>query len=234
MSTRWIAVADGAALRSAARDRIVEAASRALASRGIFIICLSGGNTPRDVYRMLREVSTDWPRWHVYFGDERCLPSDDPARNSRMAAEALLDHVAIPRSQVHVIPAERGAAQAALDYAQVLEGVGDFDLALLGLGEDGHTASLFPGHDRGAAPGSADVLAVTGAPKPPPDRVTLSAARLSRAREVVFLVEGEGKRGAIARWRNRDDIPARAVNPPGGVDVLVESTLVDDDNSGSP
>jgi 6-phosphogluconolactonase len=107
--------------------------------------------------------------------------------------------------------------------------VAEFDLVLLGLGEDGHTASLFPGHDWGVRSDAPDVIAVFDAPKPPPQRVSLSAARLSRAREVLFLVEGIAKRDAVARWRMGANIPARSIRPRAGVDVLVESRLLDAD-----
>jgi 6-phosphogluconolactonase len=225
-SVRWIGVADAAALRQVAYRRILDAAARAIERRGRFLIVLAGGNTPRGVYRMLRAADNDWPLWQVYFGDERCLPADDAERNSRMAADAWLDHVPIPLDQVHAIPAELGASAAALACAETLRGVGDFDLVLLGLGEDGHTASLFPGRDWGVAASAPDALAVFDAPKPPPQRVSLSAARLSRTRAVVFLVEGESKRDAVMRWRMGADIPARAIHPEAGVDVLVESTLL--------
>ena len=150
-SMRWIGVADAAALRQVAYRRILDAAARAIERRGRFLIVLAGGNTPRGIYRMLRTADTDWSRWQVYFGDERCLPADSAERNSRMAADAWLNHVPIPQDQVHAIPAELGASAAALGYAETLRGVGDFDLVLLGLGEDGHTASLFPGRDWGVA-----------------------------------------------------------------------------------
>ena len=138
-----------------------------------------------------------------------------------MAEEAWLDHVAIPASQRAPIPAELGADAAARAYGASLRSVASFDLVLLGLGEDGHTASLFPGHDWGAAPGSPAALAVFDAPKPPPERVSLSAARLSDAREALFLVAGESKRAALAQWRAGAAIPARAIRPAAGVDVLV-------------
>jgi 6-phosphogluconolactonase len=134
--------------------------------------------------------------------------------------------VPIPQDQVHAIPAELGAEASALSYADTLRGVGDFDLVLLGLGEDGHTAGLFPGRDWGVAASAPDALAVFDAPKPPPQRVSLSAARLSRAREVLFLVEGVSKRDAVARWRMGASIPARSIHPHAGVDVLVESQLL--------
>lgn len=175
---------------------------------------------------MLRCVDADWSRWHVYFGDERCLPVDDAERNSAMVATVWLNHVPIPCAQVQVIPAELGASAAALAYAQTLRGVGIFDLVLLGLGEDGHTASLFPGHDWGSAADATDVLAVFDAPKPPRQRISLSARRLSRTCEALFLVAGETKRSAVAQWCVGADIPARAVRPAAGVDVLVESILL--------
>lgn len=223
---RWIGVADTLALRQIAFRRILAAAGRAIERHGKFIIVLAGGNTPREVYQMLRGADADWSRWQVYFGDERCLPMDDIERNSAMAADAWLDHVPIPREQVHAIPAEIGASAAALAYAEALRGVGTFDLVLLGLGEDGHTAGLFPGHDWGIGADAPDALAVFDAPKSPQRRVSLSARRLSRAREVLFLVAGETKRRAVAQWCVGADIPARAVRPEAGVDVLVESMLV--------
>ncbi|MBN8727533.1 MAG: 6-phosphogluconolactonase [Xanthomonadales bacterium] len=224
---RWHPLADAARLPRVAAERILAVAENAITDHDHFHLVLAGGNTPRAAYALLRGADTDWSRWHVWFGDERCLPHDDPGRNSRMAADAWLAEVPIPAGQVHVIPAERGAVRAAADYADALAGVGDFDLVLLGLGEDGHTASLFPGQDWGTATGSPDVLAVSGAPKPPPERVSLSAHRLSRAREVLFLVEGAAKHDAVRRWRSGADLPAAAIRAPGGVDVLVEAALLD-------
>jgi 6-phosphogluconolactonase len=220
---RWLGVADAAELQQTACRRIIEAAERAIKQRGEFVIVLAGGNTPRGMYRLLRAENADWLHWNVYFGDERCLPPDDVERNSKMAADVWLDHVPIPKDRVHPIPAELGATAAALAYADTLRGVGEFDLVLLGLGEDGHTASLFPNQDWGVASDASDVLAVFDAPKPPPQRVSLSAARLSRAREVLFLVMGESKRDAVARWRAGEQVPAAAVRPAAGVDVLIST-----------
>jgi 6-phosphogluconolactonase len=223
---RWHPVADAVALQQAAYRWILDASVRAIAARGRFVIVLSGGNTPRAVYAMLRDADADWSHWGIWFGDERCASPDDPERNSVMARDAWLSHVAIPQDRVHVIAAELGADVAARAYADALRDIGDFDLLLLGLGEDGHTASLFPDHDWGIAPHAPDALAVFDAPKPPPQRVSLSATRLNRAREVLFLVEGESKRDAVRRWRERDDIPARAIRPDVGVDVLIASALL--------
>ena len=220
-SVRWRDVVNVEALQRAALDRILDAAARAIRERGRFRIVLAGGETPRGVYRLLRTANAAWGNWHVYFGDERCVPRQSAERNSRMAGLAWLDHVPVPAAQVHAIPGELGAERAAAAYATELRDVGDFDLVLLGLGDDGHTASLFPGHDWGDAPGAPDVLAVLDAPKPPPQRVSLSAARLSRTHEVLFLVAGEAKSDAVARWRAGERLPAGAIRPAAGVDVLV-------------
>lgn len=225
---RWHALAGSQALQAAAVAWILEAAAAAIGARGRFRLVLAGGETPRGVYQKLRQAHTDWSRWHLYFGDERCLPADDAARNSRMAGAAWLDHVPIPAAQIHLIPGELGARRAALAYASCLERVGDsddFDLVLLGLGDDGHTASLFPGRDWGAAPGAPDTLAVHDAPRAPAERVSLSAARLSRARQVLFLVGGVAKRDALADWRQGRAIPARSIAPAAGVDVLFDAAL---------
>jgi 6-phosphogluconolactonase len=219
-TTRWHTYADAAALDQAATTWILDAARQAIDRCGAFHLVLAGGNTPRRVYQALARAQADWSRWHIWFGDERCLPPAHPERNSRMAAEVWLDHVAIPAAQIHVMPTEVGAGETARLYEKALLGQGDFDLVLLGLGEDAHTASLFPGHDWGTGAAAPAVLAVFDAPKPPPERVSLSARRLSAAHGVLFLVSGEGKRQAVADWRAGHHLPAAAIVPAKGVDVL--------------
>lgn len=223
---RWHPFATVDALVAAARARVIASASEAIELRGRFVIVLSGGNTPRALYRNLRDADTDWSRWNVYYGDERCVAGHDPGRNSVMAAETLLDEVAIPRDQCHAIPGELGAEEAARAYAETIRDVGVFDLVLLGLGEDGHVASLFPHATERRVEGNEDVVAVFDAPKPPPERVSLTAARLSRTRAALFLVSGESKREAVRRWLERAPIPAATIVPEAGVDVLIEAKLV--------
>jgi len=214
-------------LEQAALDLILRAAQLAINDQGAFHIVLAGGSTPRKVYEALRNVQTNWHAWHVYFGDERCLPSDDAERNSHMAGVAWLNHVAIPEAQIHAIPAQRGATIAAERYAQLVNKLEFFDLVLLGLGEDGHTASLFPGHDVGDESDSAATLTILDAPKPPPQRVSLSARRLSSAKQVIFLVTGSGKKQAVSDWRKGIAIPASKITPENGVDIFVETALLD-------
>ncbi len=219
---RWHVYPDAEAVYERAARIIERISEEAIAARGAFHLVLAGGGTPQAVYRRLRDADASWRAWHIYFGDERCLPADHPERNSAMAIEAWLGHVPIPAGQIHVIPAEQGVQAAAQAYARLVQVIDFFDLVLLGLGEDGHTASLFPAHDWHADRNAPAVLPVHDAPKPPSDRVSLSAARLSAARQVMFLVTGETKRAAITQWRTGANIPARAIAPAAGVDVLVE------------
>lgn len=221
---RWHIYPTPDELQARAAAAIAHAAQQAIAARGCFIVVLAGGATPRGVYRRLASETSDWTRWHVYFGDERCRPVGDAERNDRMARDVWLDRVPIPAAQIYAIPAELGAREAARRYLETLRGVDRFDLVLLGLGEDGHVASLFP---RRPTEGP-DVLAVFDAPKPPPERVTLSASRLSRARDVFFIVSGQAKRPAVIAWRQGEPIPARQVSPASGVDVLLDAAAWDD------
>lgn len=222
----WHSFNTTAELEQAATQAILQAALHSISLRGTFHIVLAGGTTPRRIYESLRKADANWAAWHVYFGDERCLPADHVERNSWMAAQAWLNHVAIPRPQIYPIPAEKGAQVATSAYAQILAGIELFDLVLLGLGEDGHTASLFPGHELGNAADAPTVIVVENAPKYPPQRISLSAHRLSAARKVIFLVSGIMKQQAVRDWRNGVAIPAAAINPTNGVDVYLEAALL--------
>jgi 6-phosphogluconolactonase len=123
-------------------------------------------------------------------------------------------------------PADLGPAEAARRYASALGPIRRFDLVLLGWEKDGHTASLFPGHDLGREPESASALPVFDAPKPPPGRVTMSARRLSATAEAVFMIFGAEKRAAVDRWRAGEPVPARFIIPEAGVDVFVGAELL--------
>lgn len=178
---------------------IATAAHEAIYERGVFRLVLAGGTTPARAYDLLAQTAQDWDRWEIFWGDERCLPIDHPERNSRMS---------LPAKHCYPIPAELGAEQAAAAYAQTIADKLPFDLVLLGMGEDGHTASLFPGF----VPTSHLTVAVFNAPKPPPERVSLSVEALQACRQQLVLVTGVGKAQALAAWQAGADLPiARAV-----------------------
>jgi 6-phosphogluconolactonase len=169
-------------------------------------LVLAGGTTPARAYRLLAERPVDWGLVTVLFGDERCVPPDDPESNYRAAREALLDRVH-PLS-LHRMPGELGAEAAAALYEPIVRQLTPLDLVLLGMGPDGHTASLFPGHPELQTEGC--VVAVHDAPKPPPDRVSLTLSALREARRVVFIVTGADKAEPLA-LAERGEVPSGMV-----------------------
>jgi 6-phosphogluconolactonase len=166
-------------------------------------LVLAGGTTPRRCYELLAGLDVEWGRVAVLFGDERCVRPDHPDSNYRMAREALLDKVA--PATVHRIPGELGPDEGAAAYAPVVASLAPLDLVVLGVGEDGHTASLFPGHAVLKAKGW--VAGVRDSPKPPPERVTLTLQALRGARHVIILATGAGKAQAVALAK-RQEVPS--------------------------
>lgn len=215
-NTRWHSFNSQDAINQAAVKRILKAADEAIIKNGSFLVVLAGGSTPKSVYQLLSQEKADWANWHVYHNDDRCLPVDHAERNSKMARDVWLNLVAIPQNQIHDIPTELGNVEGAKAYAKTLNGVRTFDLVILGLGEDGHTASLFPNQ---TVDNSADAVPVFDAPKPPSERVTMSQNRLNNTHEVLFLVTGAGKQEAVDNWRKGVKIPATLIAPKNGVDV---------------
>ncbi|HEY8522113.1 MAG TPA: 6-phosphogluconolactonase [Gammaproteobacteria bacterium] len=219
---RWYVRETPAAAVSAALVWLRSRAEQALADRGEITVVLAGGATPRPLYEAASGLATDWRRWRFYFTDERCVPPGHPERNDVMARAAWLERAGVPPENVHSIPAELGAEAGAARYSETLADVGVFDVVVLGMGSDGHTASLFPGRPAGDEPESADALPVHEAPKPPGDRVSLSAARLSRTRAALLLVVGDGKREALRSVALGQDVPLIRVRPPHGIDVFAD------------
>jgi 6-phosphogluconolactonase len=207
-------VADPAGLCRAAADFIAATAAAAVAARGRFTLALSGGNTPRALYQLLAAeyaARLPWTASQVYFGDERCVPPDDADSNYRMAAEALLTRIPGLVEHTARIEGEREPSQAATRYDAVLRNAfvdgTTFDIALLGIGEDGHTASLFPG-----SPALDERTRWAVATEAPPTmktrpRVTLTYPMFANSRAVVFLCAGPDKRRILA------DVLADAGNP---------------------
>ncbi|HTY30660.1 6-phosphogluconolactonase [Mycobacterium sp.] len=201
--------ADGDALVEAAGGRLVDTIHSAVAARGRALIVLTGGGNGIGLLRHLRRQQVDWSDVHLFWGDERYVPEDDDERNDKQAREALLDHIDIPSSHVHAMPASDGEfgadlSAAALAYEQLLaanaepgQPVPNFDVHLLGMGPEGHINSLFP--DTPAVRETVRmVLPVEDSPKPPPQRITLTLPAIRRSREVWLMVSGAGKADAAA------------------------------------
>lgn len=215
------------------KDRLAEAAARdfaeraagAIATSGRFAVALAGGSTPKAAYELLATRyadEVDWANVHVFFGDERSVPPDDADSNYRMAREALLDHV--PVGSVHRMRGELLPDEAAMRYEEELReffgspgSLPEFDLMQLGIGEDGHTASLFP--NTPALEVTDRWVAQNPVPKLETVRITLTLPVINAAKSVSFLVAGEGKAGALREILEGDadprDYPARFVRPAG-------------------
>ncbi len=225
---------DPQALALAAADLLVDVANKATQAHGMFSVALSGGSTPQLLYKLLGSEPfserVDWSKTHIFWGDERCVPPDNPESNYLKAKQALLDHIPIPPENVHRILTELTPEQAAEDYEETLlrffsslsddeeRAQASFDLVLLGMGDDGHTASLFPGtsviHEdtRWVRALYVDKLAAW--------RVTLTPAILNRSKHVVFLVSGAGKSYTLQRViygsYMPDRYPSQVIRPEKG------------------
>ena len=222
------------ALADEAARRFAALGATAIAARGQFIVALSGGSTPKALYARLAappfSASIDWSRVIVIWGDERCVPPDDAASNFRMARESLLDHVPVQVTHVRRIRGEYTPAGAAANYNAMLHDLLDtgnglpvdhapaIDLVLLGLGEDGHTASLFP--NAVTVHNAAEWASAATAPTVPADRVTLTPAILNAAANVLFLVSGSAKAAMLHRViegpRTPHELPAQLIAPVSG------------------
>ncbi len=215
MNTNWQLEPDAAGVADAACRLISIAAREAIAERGRFRLVLAGGGTPSATYERLAASSQKWKRWSLYYGDERCLPADDPQRNSQLVIATGLAHRV---GEHHPIPTEIGAKAAASAYRKLLREATPFDMVLLGMGEDGHTASLFPNRkwpDK-------SVFAISDSPKKPPERVTLGVSALQDCRAMLVLVTGANKAQAVQQWRDGATLPVATVCDIPQATVLVE------------
>ena len=216
---------DADELSRAAAELFVTLAVQSIRERGRFLVALSGGSTPMALYRLLAREPIDWTRIHVFWGDERLVPPEDAENSYGQAREALLKHIPIPTENIHRVASELDPVAAARDYASILREFAAppldwprFDLVLLGLGEDGHTASLFPGSPVDA---TEPVIAVTAQYQGrPARRVTLTPPVFNAARQVIFLVTGANKavtlKGVFSDYNSSEQIPAKRIQPADG------------------
>src|SRR5665213_84260 len=215
------------ALSSAAAQSITKLSQKAIKERGRFTLARPGGETPKTLYETLAHdyaEKIDWRHVHIFWGDERYVPQDDPASNYRMAKESLLNQIDIPSGNIHPIPTSFANPEEAADsFASELtsffgQPIPEFDLILLGLGGHGHTASLFPGMTE--AEMNNGLVIVTHSPASPPIRISLTLRVINNARNVFFLVSGEEKKeilkAVLSEEGNPDSkYPAARVQPRG-------------------
>jgi 6-phosphogluconolactonase len=217
-------------LNHKAAEQFIELANKAIQRSGQFAVALSGGSTPRTIYSLLASADyrerVDWFRVHLFWGDERCVPPDHPESNFRMVEESLLSRVQIPSGNIHRMKGEKEPEQAATEYEEYLRqffhlpnnGVPRFDLIFLGLGEDGHTASLFP--DTAALNEKEHLVATVYIEKSKAHRLTLILPVINAGAQVTFLVSGQSKTAIVSDilGSNSDSFtyPAAKVSPIDG------------------
>jgi len=215
-------------LSRAAANIFVEQASQSIAERNRFLVSLNGGSTPTRLFQLLAtdyREKVDWNKVHVFWGDERCVPPDDSGSSYGQARDILLSHVLIPNSNIHRIQGEFGPAEASKDYSLTLKGFATpplewprFDLVYLGMGEDGHTASLFPGSPVDVIERTMPVTAHYQ--DRPANRVTLTPIVFNEARMIVFMATGEKKAVTLAEVLseryNPALYPAQRIDPESG------------------
>ncbi|MCA9927383.1 MAG: 6-phosphogluconolactonase [Anaerolineales bacterium] len=227
---------DAVALTEAAATMFVQIAKEAVAKNGRFLVALSGGSTPLALFRRLAQLpDMPWAKTHIFWGDERLVPPDDPGSNYKQAYEALLQHVPVPPQQIHRALGEVGPSDAAIDYANQLQQLAEpgglwprFDLILLGLGSDGHTASLFPGPIPPEAALKPIIAVTADYDGRPAHRITFTPPVINDARHILFLVVGEKKRAALTAVRtaphNPEKWPAQHIHPHNGTITWLADT----------
>lgn len=203
----------------AAADFIASNINECIHVKGICHVILSGGNTPARCLNYLATKSIVWEKVHWYLADERCYPKGHAERNDLMLQNNLWS--LISTANIHAMPAEQGAQQAAILYRDIIPAIEHFDIAFLGVGEDGHTASLFPGN--AALDDSNSVVAVFNSPKPPAERVSLSIDTLKNTPCRLVLAGGEGKAPIISRIKAGESLP---INSLGDINWFIDEAAV--------
>ena len=227
MDAEFVILPDPEALAHEAARRFVDLSREASGSRGRFSVVLSGGSTPGHLYRLLAgepyRGQVPWGEVHLFWGDERCVPPGDPGSNYLLASETLISHVPIPSGNVHRVRGELEPERAARAYERALQDFfcgphTRFDLVLLGLGEDGHTASLFPGSPVLAETERLVAVASAVYQDRPAQRVTLTLPAINSARQILFLVTGRAKAAVVQSIveGSGERLPAQRIQPAAG------------------
>ena len=205
----YTVLADPEAVAQAAADLVEERIRARIEAAGVCHVGLPGGTTPARCLELLSRKPLPWQAVHWYLGDERCYPAGHADRNDTMIQQRLWSRIAAPEPNRHPIPAELGADRAAEIYSGLIERIGVLDIAVLGMGEDGHTASLFPGNAATESP--LPVVPVHDAPKPPSDRVSLGLGTLQAARQRIVLVTGSNKHEALLQVQQGIPLPVSRI-----------------------
>ena len=208
LNENWLIFKDNISLSKELAREILDIAKNSIRLNGCFTIVLTGGRSVINLYKILRQSTSDWNKWHIYLTDERCVPLQDKDRNDHIINSIWLNNSQIPEKNINFIKAELGHDNGAYDYEEVLENIASFDVVLLSIGEDGHTASLFPGH---YYDNNKSVVVEHNSPKRPKDRISMSYSRFNRANNVFKVVSGASKQNAVGLWLQGKTLPINQI-----------------------
>jgi 6-phosphogluconolactonase len=200
----WHVYSDEQSLSMALAQDILAIAEKSIFEKDCFSIVLTGGKSALSLYKILSKSDSNWIKWNIYISDERLLPKNHKDRNDRLINKIWLDSLKIPKKNIYFIKSELGYNDGVGNYEKVLSNVDIFDVVLLSIGEDGHAASLFPGHDYESRK---NVVIETNSPKIPKGRISMSYSRLNKSKNVFKIVNGTSKKRAVDMWLQGVELP---------------------------
>ena len=224
LKNNWLVCKDIDRLSEQLAYDILEISKKSIRLKNSFSIVLTGGRSVIKLYKILGSSTSDWSKWHIYLTDERCLPVGDKDRNDNMINKIWLNNHQILEKNIHFIHAELGVSDGVIHYEKILNGMGDFDVVLLSMGEDGHTASLFPS----SIYSNKDVVVENNSLKYPKKRISMSYSRLNRSKNILKIVCGGLKQGAVDLWLNGGVLPINKINGKNEKVYICKNTLTKD------
>ena len=208
LNDNWLIFDDKMSLSKALAQEILNIAKKSIFEKDCFSIVLTGGQSVLNLYKILSKSDSNWEKWYIYIGDERCVPMRHKDRNDQVINEIWLDNSTISKNNIHFIQAELGLIEAQKEYEKVLKKIDKFDVVLLSVGEDGHVASLFPNH---SYPDNKMVVIESNSPKSPKQRLSMSYKQLNKSNYIFKLLIGKSKQQAVHLLQKNTNLPMTKV-----------------------
>ena len=208
LNDNWLIFDDEMSLSKALAQEVLNIAKKSIFEKDCFSIVLTGGQSVLNLYKILSKSDSNWEKWHIYIGDERCVPMRHKDRNDQVINEIWLDNSTISKNNIHFIQAELGLIEAQKEYEKVLKKIDKFDVVLLSVGEDGHVASLFPNH---SYPDNKMVVIEGNSPKSPKQRLSMSYKQLNKSNYIFKLLIGKSKQQVVHLLQKTTNLPITKV-----------------------
>ena len=208
LNDNWLIFDDEMSLSKALAQEVLNIAKKSIFEKDCFSIVLTGGQSVLNLYKILSKSDSNWEKWYIYIGDERCVPMRHKDRNDQVINEIWLDNSTISKNNIHFIQAELGLIEAQKEYEKVLKKIDKFDVVLLSVGEDGHVASLFPNH---SYPDNKMVVIESNSPKSPKQRLSMSYKQLNKSNYIFKLLIGKSKQQVVHLLQKTTNLPMTKV-----------------------